>query len=90
MFAAIISGAISGIQSYLVRVEVNASGGLPCFAMVGYLSGEVKEAGERVRVALRNTGITLPPLHLTVNLSPAHLRKEGTAFDLPIAIGVLT
>lgn len=89
MFASVTSGAILGIQSYLVQVEVNASAGLPCFAMVGYLSGEVREAGERVRVALRNTGIALPPLHITVNLSPAHLRKEGTAFDLPIAAGVL-
>ncbi len=89
MFAKITSGAILGIHSYLVQVEVNASGGLPCFAMVGYLAGEVREAGERVRVALRNTGITIPPLHITVNLSPAHLRKEGTAFDLPIAVGIL-
>lgn len=89
MFAAITSGAILGIQSYLVQVEVNASGGLPCFSMVGYLASEVREAGERVRVALRNTGITVPPYHITVNLSPAHIRKEGTAFDLPIAVGVL-
>lgn len=90
MFATITSGAVSGIQSYLVQVEVNASSGLPCFAMVGYLAGEVREAGERVRVALRNAGINIPPLHLTVNLSPADVRKEGTAFDLPMAIGVLT
>ncbi len=89
MFATITSGAVFGICSYLVQVEVNASGGLPCFAMVGYLASEVREAGERVRVALRNTGITIPPLHITVNLSPAHLRKEGTAFDLPIAVGIL-
>ncbi len=89
MFATVTSGAILGIQSYQVQVEVNASGGLPCFSMVGYLAGEVREAGERVRVALRNTGISMPPLHITVNLSPAHIRKEGTAFDLPIAVGVL-
>ncbi len=89
MFATVTSGAVLGIQSYQVQVEVNASGGMPCFSMVGYLSGEVREAGERVRVALRNTGISMPPLHITVNLSPAHLRKEGTAFDLPIAVGIL-
>jgi len=53
------------------------------------LSPEVKEAAERVRVALKNVGLSLPPLHITVNLSPAHLRKEGTAFDLPIAVGLL-
>ena len=89
MFASVTSGAILGIQSYLVQIEVNASSGLPGFAMVGLLSPEVREAAQRVRVALKNTGIRLPPLHITVNLSPADLRKEGTAFDLPIAVGVL-
>ncbi|MCL2050742.1 MAG: ATP-binding protein [Lachnospiraceae bacterium] len=89
MFASVTSGAILGIKSYLVQVEVNASSGLPGFSMVGLLSPEVKEAAERVRVALKNTGITMPPLHITVNLSPADLRKEGTAFDLPIAVGIL-
>jgi len=89
MFASVTSGAILGIQSYLVQVEVNATSGLPGFAMVGLLSPEVREAAERVRVALKNTDVKLPPLHITVNLSPADLRKEGTAFDLPIAVGVL-
>ncbi|MCL2717910.1 MAG: YifB family Mg chelatase-like AAA ATPase [Lachnospiraceae bacterium] len=89
MFASVTTGAISGIQSYLVQVEVNATSGLPGFAMVGLLSPEVREAAERVRVALKNTGIKMPPLHITVNLSPADKRKEGTAFDLPIAVGVL-
>lgn len=89
MFASVTSGAILGIQSYLVKIEVNASNGLPGFAMVGLLSPEVREAAERVKIALKNTGIKIPPLHITVNLSPAHLRKEGTSFDLPIAVGVL-
>lgn len=89
MYSTILSGAIYGMESYLVQVEVDMSPGLPCFAMVGSLSGEVKESGERVRVALKNIGIHLPPMHIAVNLSPADLRKEGTAFDLPIAIGVL-
>ena len=89
MFAKITSGAIVGIQSYLVEVEVNATGGMPGFAMVGLLSPEVREAGERVRVALRNAALTPPPQHITINLSPADLRKEGTAFDLPIAVGIL-
>ena len=89
MFACVTSGAVLGIQSYLIKVEVNATSGLPGFAMVGLLSPEVREAAERVRVALKNSGVKLPPLSITVNLSPADIRKEGTAFDLPIAVGVL-
>lgn len=89
MFSTILSGTIYGIESHLVHVEVDLSPGLPCFVMVGSLSGEVKESGERVRTALKNTGITLPPMHISVNLSPADLRKEGAGFDLSIAIGVL-
>ncbi|MDR2546260.1 MAG: YifB family Mg chelatase-like AAA ATPase [Lachnospiraceae bacterium] len=89
MFAKIISGAILGIHSYLVEVEVNASGGMPAFAMVGLLSAEVREAAERVRVAMKNTGIKIPTMHITVNLSPANIKKEGTAFDLPIAVAVM-
>ena len=89
MYCAIKSGAIQGIDSYLISVEVDVSDGLPCMEMVGYLSGEVKEARERVRVSLKNTGWTLPPKRITVNLSPANVRKEGSAFDLPMAIGIL-
>lgn len=89
MYSTILSGAIYGMESCLVQVEVDMSSGLPCFAMVGSLSGEVKESGERVRIALKNIGIHLPPMHIAVNLSPADIRKEGTAFDLPIAVGVL-
>ena len=68
---------------------MDASFGLPVFDMVGNMSGEVKEARERVRIALKNIGMQIPNLRITVNLSPAQLRKEGTAFDLPIAVGVL-
>jgi len=77
------------MEGYLVQVEVDMSSGLPCFAMVGSLSSEVKESGERVRIALKNIGIHLPPMHIAVNLSPADIRKEGTAFDLPVAAAVL-
>lgn len=77
------------MESHLVHVEVDISSGLPCLVMVGSLGGEVKESGERVRIALKNTGIFLPPMHISVNISPADLRKEGTGFDLPIAVGVL-
>lgn len=90
MFTTTISGGLNGIESYLVRVEVDTAQGLPGFDMVGMLGSEVKEARERVRVALKNTGIRVPPMRITVNLSPADVRKEGTAFDLPIAVGVLS
>ena len=89
MFSTILSGTIYGIESHLVHVEVDLSSGLPCFVMVGSLGGEVKESGERVRIALKNTGITIPPMHISVNLSPSDLRKEGAGFDLSIAVGVL-
>ena len=81
MFSTITSAMISGVEPVFIHVEVDIAHGLPGFMLVGYLSGEVKEAGERVRVALKNTGIVLPPMRITVNLSPAGMRKEGTAFD---------
>lgn len=90
MFSIILSGAVYGIDSYLVHVEVDMSSGLPCFVMGGNLGSEVKESGERVRIALKNSGVSIPPMHVSVNFSPAHLKKEGTGFDLPVAIGILT
>lgn len=90
MFSTILSGTVYGIQSHMVHVEVDLSSGLPCFVMVGSLGAEVREAAERIRVALKNSGIQLPPMHIAVNLSPASVHKEGTGFDLPIAVGVLT
>ena len=89
MFSRIMSAAILGMEVALIHVEVDIAQGLPGFILVGYLSSEVKEAGERVRVALKNAGVTLPPMRITVNLAPANVRKEGTAFDLPIALGIL-
>lgn len=89
MFSTILSGGIYGMHSYLVQVEVDMSQGLPCFAMVGSLGAEVKESGERVRIALKNKGIHIPPMHIAVNLSPADMRKEGTGYDLPIAVALL-
>lgn len=90
MFSRILSGAVYGIESCLVHVEVDLSAGLPCFVMIGSLDGKVKESGERVRIALKNSGISIPPMHVSVNFSPADLKKEGTGFDLPVAVGVLT
>lgn len=90
MFSTITSGNIHGIECVLTQVEVDIAKTMPAFDMVGMLSGEVKEAKERVRVALRNCGIKLPPVHITVNISPANIRKEGTAYDLPLAVGIMT
>lgn len=89
MFSTIISAAVCGMEVVTVHAEVDLAQGLPGFLMVGYLSSEVREAGERVRVALKNSGISLPSMRITVNLSPAGIRKSGTAFDLPIAVGIL-
>ena len=89
MYRMVLSSAIVGMGSFLVRVEVDVSSGLPGFDIVGMVSGEVKEAKERVRVALKNIGIMMPPKKITVNLSPANVRKTGTAFDLPLIIGIL-
>lgn len=89
MYCNVCTGALMGIHAYLVQTEVDVSAGLPVFEMVGHLSGEVKEAKERVKVALKNTGIDLPPMKITVNLSPGDTRKDGTGFDLPIAVGIL-
>lgn len=89
MYSTILSGALQGVSAYLVSVEVDIANGLPAFWMVGSLSTEVRESRERVTVALKNVGLNLPPKRITVNLSPADRKKEGTAFDLPIAVGVL-
>src|SRR5699024_3896675 len=67
----------------------DVSNGLPVFDMVGFLASEVKEARERVKIALKNCGYRLPSKRITVNLSPADIRKAGTAYDLPIAIAIL-
>ena len=89
MYSTVISGGIRGIYSYLVQVEVDTAQGLPGFEMVGYLGSEVKEAKERLRVAMKNAGYVMPAGKITVNISPADIPKEGTAYDLPVAIAVL-
>lgn len=89
MFTTIYSAAVYGLQAQLIRVEVDLAGGLPSFQMVGSLGSEVRESKERVCVAMKNSGFQLPPCHITVNLAPADRRKDGTAFDLPIAMGLL-
>ncbi|MCH1982776.1 YifB family Mg chelatase-like AAA ATPase [Ruminococcus sp. OA3] len=89
MFSSIISAAIWGVEARKVYVEADVSNGLPCFTIVGYASAQVKEAQERVRTALRNAGIVIPPKRVTINLAPADLRKEGSGFDLPVAAAIL-
>lgn len=89
MFSKVHSAALNGLEAYLVRVEADISDGMPQLLMVGYLSSEVREAGDRVRTALRNTGIVLPPKRITVNLAPAGIRKAGSRFDLPVAAAIL-
>jgi magnesium chelatase family protein len=89
MLAAIRSAALIGIEAYDVVVEVDAAPGLPQWTLVGLPLGAVKESRERVGAALINSGFTLPPRRITVNLAPADVRKDGTAFDLPIALGIL-
>lgn len=89
MFSTVLSATLQGIRVEFVHVEADSGNGLPMFHMVGYLSAEVKEAGERVKTAIRNTGMKLQPKKIVVNLSPANVRKRGAAFDLPIAVAIL-
>jgi magnesium chelatase family protein len=90
MLARVLSAALLGVEAALVRVEVDVTGGLPAFATVGLPDSAVRESRERVRTAIRNAGFTFPNDRITVNLAPADVRKEGTSFDLPIALGILT
>lgn len=90
MLSQTLSASLLGVDGVLVRVEVDVAFGLPGLTIVGLAGSAVQEARERVRSALRNSGFELPARRITVNLSPADLPKEGTAFDLAIAVGVLS
>lgn len=89
MFSTVLSATTRGLCVDFVHVEADTSNGIPLFHMVGYLSSEVKEAGDRVRTAIRNSDMEMPAKKIVVNLSPANIRKRGTMFDLPIAVGIL-
>lgn len=89
MFASVLSAAILGMEVLPIQVEADVSDGLPAFIMVGFPSAQVKEAQDRVRTALHNNGISLPPKRVTVNFLPADIRKVGAGFDLPVAAAVL-
>jgi magnesium chelatase family protein len=89
MLACVRSAAVAGIEAYPVAVEVDCAQGLPQFTVVGLAAGAVKESRERVSAAIVNSGFVMPPRRTTVNLAPADRRKEGTAFDIAIALGLL-
>lgn len=88
-FSTVLSASIFGLKVEFVNVEADVSNGLPAFHMVGYLSSEVKEAAERVRTAIRNSGLDFPAKKTVINLAPATMKKRGAAFDLPIAVAIL-
>src|SRR5437660_5749033 len=89
MLACLRSAAVFGVDACPVHVEVDVSFGLPSFTMVGLPDTSVRESHARVKSAIRNSGFEFPPYKVTVNLAPADVRKAGSAFDLPIALGIL-
>ena len=90
MYSLVHTATLCGIDSALVTVEADISSGMPMFSMVGFLSSEVKESKDRVRTAMKNCGYEIPVKKITVNFSPANIRKSGSGFDLPVAIAVLS
>src|SRR5256885_12666109 len=89
MFATVLSSLVRGLEGRLVEVQVDvAATAMPGFFLVGLAGGSVREAKERVRSAIRNSGLTFPQRRLTVNLAPAELPKDGSGFDLAIAVGI--
>jgi magnesium chelatase family protein len=89
VLARVLSGAVLGIDAYLVTVEADVASGLPAFFTVGLPQGAVKEGRERVIAGVQNSGFLVPPKRITINLAPADIAKSGSAFDLPIAMGIL-
>ncbi len=89
MFGQVNCIYLQGMEGTRVLVEADVSDGLPSYSFVGYLASEVKESQDRVRTAIRNLNLSLPPKKITINLSPADFRKEGTGFDLAIAMAIL-
>src|SRR6187399_2401317 len=89
MLARVRSAALVGLDAHLIEVEVDISGGLPQFSVVGLPDATVRESRDRVRSALKNTGFSFPIKKITINLAPADLKKEGSGLDLAMAIGIL-
>lgn len=90
MYSYVYTATTCGIDSMMISVEADISNGMPMFSMVGFLSSEVKESKDRVRTALKNAGVELPVKRITINFSPANIRKSGSGFDLPVAVAVLS
>lgn len=90
MLSKVLSAAVLGIDAYVVTVETHLEGQLPAIATVGLPDGAVRESKERIVAAVKNSGFTFPQKRITINLAPADVRKEGSAFDLPMAIGILS
>ena len=89
MLARVLSSAVFGIEAFTVEVEVDIANGLPAFNIVGLPDTACRESLDRVRAAVKNSGIPFPAKKITVNLAPANIKKEGSGFDLAIAIGIL-
>lgn len=89
MFCSVLSATLYGVDAVKVQVEADVSDGMPQFVMVGSVSSQAKEGQDRVRTALRNVGVVLPPKRVTISLVPGDIRKEGSRFDLPVAAAVL-
>jgi magnesium chelatase family protein len=89
LLASVLSSALSGVDAFPIEVEVDIGGGTPMFRMVGLAEGAVREAFDRIKSAIRNSGYQFPNSKITINLAPADTRKEGSAFDLPMALGIL-
>ncbi len=89
MFSSVLSADVRGVFGVPIFVETDVSDGLPGLTMVGYLTSAVREAADRVRTAMKNTGVSMPPRKITINLSPADTKKEGTGYDLAIAVSLM-
>jgi len=89
LYSRILSAAVQGIDAYIVKVEVHLDSALPTYTTVGLPDSAVRESKERVNAAIKNSGFLFPQKRITVNLAPTAIKKEGAAFDLPIALGIL-
>src|SRR5947207_176016 len=89
MHAKVLTAAVYGIEAIAVEIEIDIGGGLPGFTLLGLADRGVNEGSDRVRAAVRAAGFHFPPHRVTVNLAPSHVRKEGPAFDLPLAVAFL-
>ncbi len=89
MISIVKSMCLHGLEGYLIEVQVDVSGGLPCFEIVGLPDTSIREAKERVKTAIKNSGFELQSRRIVVNLAPANTKKEGSYLDLPIAIAIL-